>query len=52
MWERIKPEMLHVGQTYQIMDNQRFVVNGVFEGDHFVNVVTKEKIKNPARIWF
>ena len=52
MWERIKPEMLHIGQTYQIMDNQRFVVNGIFEGDHFTNVATKEIIKNPSRAWY
>ena len=52
MCERIKPEMLHIGQTYQIMDNQRFVVNGIFEGDHFTNVATKEIIKNPSRAWY
>ena len=51
MWERIKPETLEIGKEYQVMDNQKFVVNAILQSDCFVNSVTKAKIINPTRVW-
>ena len=51
MWEQIKIKELVQGQVYEVMDSQRFVVKATFEGDCFKNHVTKETIRNPARVW-
>ena len=51
MWEQIKIKDLVQGQVYEVMDGQRFVVKATFEGDCFKNHVTKEIIRNPARVW-
>ncbi len=51
MWEQIKIKELVQGQVYEVMDSQRFVVKATFEGDCFKNHVTKEIIRNPARVW-
>ena len=51
MWEQIKIKELVQGQVYEVMDGQRFVVKATFEGDCFKNNVTKDIIRNPARVW-
>lgn len=51
MWEQIKIDKLIQGQVYEVMDGQRFVVKATFEGDCFKNNVTKDIIRNPARVW-
>ena len=51
MWEQIKINKLIEGKLYEVMDGQRFVVKATFEGDCFKNHVTKEIIRNPARVW-
>ena len=50
MWEQIKIDKLIQGKVYEVMDGQRFVVKATFEGDCFKNHVTKEIIRNPARV--
>lgn len=51
MWEKIKQEELQEGKEYKVMDSQRYVTTATYEGNFFVQVVTKEIVKNPARIW-
>ncbi len=51
MWANIVIKDLEIGKVYEVMDSQRFVVKATFEGNCFRNSVTKDIIRNPARVW-
>ena len=51
MWSRINNNLI-VDKEIKIMDSQRFVQVGFWDGEKFINSITKKEIIKAARIWY
>ena len=51
MWIDIKTIAIHEGDKYRVRCVDRFIHRAIYEDDKFINVVTKQPIKNIVAIW-
>jgi len=51
MWISIKSIIIHEGDKYCVRCIDKFVHSAIYQDDKFINVATKQPIKNIETIW-
>ena len=51
MWIEPKAITIHEGDKYCVRCGDKFIHRAIYQDDKFINVVTKQIIKNIVAIW-